>query len=279
MADAEVVEAEGRRPRADDRARRRALHRCACAACASTTSSPRERSLRTDDRGAHAIIATATGEPYVSDFSGNVTELCPVGALTSKTYRFKSRPWDNHRTTTTCMQCSVGCQMHVDERVGAVLRTMSVDRRRRDLRRLAVRPRPLQHRLRHRRAPPHPAAATAQTASGCRSAGTTRSRCGPARCATAIATSGAASVGAIGGGRLLNEEAFLLQHVYRALGVENLDWRSGRQRRAYPGDDRRHARRSRERARASSRSDARPRNSRRCSTCAFAKPSRTRARR
>ena len=99
---------------------------CACAACASTTSSRGEQSLRTDDRGAHAIIATATGEPYVSDFSGNVTELCPVGALTSKTYRFKSRPWDNHRTTTTCTQCSVGCQMHVDARVGTIQRTMSV---------------------------------------------------------------------------------------------------------------------------------------------------------
>src|SRR5476649_1104198 len=85
-----------------------------------------EQSLRTDDRGAHAIIATASGEPYRSDFSGNVTELCPVGALTSKTYRFKSRPWDNHRTTTTCTQCSVGCQMHVDARQNLVLRTMSV---------------------------------------------------------------------------------------------------------------------------------------------------------
>ncbi len=51
-----------------------------------------------------------------------------------------------------------------------------------------------------------------------------------------IAKNGAASVGAIGGGRLLNEEAFLLQHVYRALGVENLDWRGGRQQRAYPGE-------------------------------------------
>jgi NADH-quinone oxidoreductase subunit G len=87
----------------------------------------REQSLRTDDRGAHAIIATATGQPYVSDFSGNVTEICPVGALTSKTYRFKSRPWDNHRTNTTCMQCSVGCQLHVDERGNTLLRTMSVE--------------------------------------------------------------------------------------------------------------------------------------------------------
>jgi predicted molibdopterin-dependent oxidoreductase YjgC len=51
----------------------------------------------------------------------------------------------------------------------------------------------------------------------------------------AIAKDGAGSAGAIGGGRLLNEEAFLLQHVYRALGIENLDWRAGRMQHAHPG--------------------------------------------
>ena len=50
-----------------------------------------------------------------------------------------------------------------------------------------------------------------------------------------IGKNGVASAGAVGGGRLLNEEAFLLQHVYRSLGVENLDWRSGRMHHAYPG--------------------------------------------
>lgn len=193
-----------------------------------------ERSLRTDDRGAHAIIATATGEPYRSDFSGNVTELCPVGALTSKTYRFKSRPWDNHRTTTTCMQCSVGCQMHVDARVSTVQRTMSVpeddaisdgwlcDRGRynigylRDERRLTQ---PL-YRQNGEWIQIGWDDAIALWAKALREA---------------IATNGAGSAGAIGGGRLLNEEAFLLAHVHRALGVENLDWRSGRQYRAYPG--------------------------------------------
>jgi NADH-quinone oxidoreductase subunit G len=194
-----------------------------------------EQSLRTDDRGAHAMIATATGEPYQSDFSGNVTELCPVGALTSKTYRFKSRPWDNHRTTTTCMQCSVGCQMHVDARVATVQRTMSVpeddaisdgwlcDRGRYNVgyvdddRRLTQ---PL-----YRRDGEWIQIgwddAIALWANALRDT---------------IAKNGASSAGAIGGGRLLNEEAFLLQHVYRSLGVENLDWRSGRQHRAYPGD-------------------------------------------
>jgi NADH-quinone oxidoreductase subunit G len=193
-----------------------------------------EQSLRTEDRGAHAIIATATGRPYVSDFSGNVTELCPVGALTSKTYRFKSRPWDNHRVTTTCTQCSVGCGMYVDQRHGVVQRAMSIaeedtisdgwlcDRGRYNLgyvtdeRRLTQ---PLYRRngeltqIGWDDAIELWANALRET----------------------IAERGAAGVGAIGGGRLLNEEAFLLQHVFRGLGVENLDWRAGRQQRAHPG--------------------------------------------
>jgi len=57
------------------------------------TSSQANGNLVVKDRGARDIIATASGRPYRHNFTGNVTELCPVGALTSKTYRFKSRPW------------------------------------------------------------------------------------------------------------------------------------------------------------------------------------------
>jgi NADH-quinone oxidoreductase subunit G len=53
----------------------------------------------------------------------------------------------------------------------------------------------------------------------------------------AIAAKGPTAVGAIGGGRLLNEEAYLLQYVFRALGVQNLDWRAGRQETATPPGD------------------------------------------
>ena len=73
------------------------------------------------------IIATASGLPYRHNFTGNVTELCPVGALTSKTYRFKSLPWDLNRTQTTCTQCAVGCQQFADVRYGKLLRTMLVE--------------------------------------------------------------------------------------------------------------------------------------------------------
>ncbi len=188
----------------------------------------REDSLRTDDRGAHTIIATATGKPYVSDFTGNVTELCPVGALTSKTYRFRSRPWDNHRTTTTCAQCSVGCQMHVDERGNTLLRTMSVpeddaisdawlcDRGRynigfvNDERRVTM---PL---LKHGGAWTQIDTADALDLWA-------------GKLKAAIAAGGASRVAVLGGGRLLNEEVLLLAELHRALGVENLDHRVGMQ--------------------------------------------------
>jgi len=194
----------------------------------------REQSLRTDDRGAHAIIATATGEPYVSDFSGNVTEICPVGALTSKTYRFKSRPWDNHRTNTTCMQCSVGCQMHVDARANTLLRTMSVeeddqisdtwlcDRGRYNIGFVTDERRITQPLYK-------------QNGSWSQIGWDDAIALWATALKETLAAVGPQAAGAIGGGRLLNEEAFLLQHVHRALGIENLDWRAGRQTRAHPG--------------------------------------------
>ena len=46
------------------------------------------------NRGAQSMIATFEDEPYRAPFSGNVIELCPVGALTSTQYRFEARPWE-----------------------------------------------------------------------------------------------------------------------------------------------------------------------------------------
>ena len=53
-----------------------------------------ERSRVAAERAVYTIIATESDRLYVSYFSGSTTELCPVGALTAKTYRFKARPWD-----------------------------------------------------------------------------------------------------------------------------------------------------------------------------------------
>lgn len=62
------------------------------------------------DRGYSSEIATFREEGVHSLLSGNLMDVCPVGAITTKDYRFKSRPWDNpHAADTICTQCAKGC--------------------------------------------------------------------------------------------------------------------------------------------------------------------------
>jgi NADH-quinone oxidoreductase subunit G len=76
-------------------------------------------------RGAQSMIATFGDEPYRAPFSGNVIELCPVGALTSTTYRFEGRPWEIQDVPTVCGLCPVGCNIHATIREGKVKRILS----------------------------------------------------------------------------------------------------------------------------------------------------------
>jgi NADH-quinone oxidoreductase subunit G len=77
------------------------------------------------NRGALTEIATFEDEPYRSPFSGNVVELCPVGALTSTLYRFDARPWDIQNVPTVCTGCAVGCNTSATIREGKVRRILS----------------------------------------------------------------------------------------------------------------------------------------------------------
>jgi NADH-quinone oxidoreductase subunit G len=86
---------------------------------------PGDEALAAVQRGADSEIATLHGEPYTSIFAGNTIELCPVGALTSRTYRFKARPWDLVRTASICSGCAVGCNVEVHSRDESVLRLWS----------------------------------------------------------------------------------------------------------------------------------------------------------
>lgn len=67
-------------------------------------------------RGYKSELRTFTGQPMRSPFHGNITEICPCGALTNATYRFRSRPWDNLETDSVCTHCAVGCNVIVDTR-------------------------------------------------------------------------------------------------------------------------------------------------------------------
>jgi len=77
------------------------------------------------NRGARSEIATFEDEPYRSPFSGNVIELCPVGALTSSLYRFEARPWEIQNVPTVCAACPVGCNVSATIREGKVKRILS----------------------------------------------------------------------------------------------------------------------------------------------------------
>jgi NADH-quinone oxidoreductase subunit G len=81
--------------------------------------------LVAENRGANSIITTFEGRPYANEFSGNVTELCPVGALTSSTYRFLARPWEIQNVPTVCGACSIGCNTYATIREGRVTRVLS----------------------------------------------------------------------------------------------------------------------------------------------------------
>jgi NADH-quinone oxidoreductase subunit G len=77
------------------------------------------------DRGANSVIATFEDEPYRAPFSGNVIELCPVGALTSTQYRFEARPWEIQNVPSICGLCPVGCNITATTREGKVKRILS----------------------------------------------------------------------------------------------------------------------------------------------------------
>jgi NADH dehydrogenase/NADH:ubiquinone oxidoreductase subunit G len=77
------------------------------------------------NRGALSMIATFEDEPYRAPFSGNVIELCPVGALTSTQYRFEARPWEIQNVPSVCGLCPVGCNISATTREGRVKRILS----------------------------------------------------------------------------------------------------------------------------------------------------------
>jgi NADH-quinone oxidoreductase subunit G len=81
-----------------------------------------DRQLTFQERGAGTEVATFTGDPYVGRFTGNIIDLCPVGALTSIPYRFVSRPWDLQNTPSVCGSCPVGCNTELTQREGQLKR-------------------------------------------------------------------------------------------------------------------------------------------------------------
>ncbi|MFF2366515.1 NADH-quinone oxidoreductase subunit G [Streptomyces sp. NPDC058122] len=77
------------------------------------------------ERGALQQVGTGDGDPFESYFSGNTIQICPVGALTSAAYRFRSRPFDLISSHSVCEHCSGGCATRTDHRRGKVMRRLA----------------------------------------------------------------------------------------------------------------------------------------------------------
>jgi NADH-quinone oxidoreductase subunit G len=76
------------------------------------------------NRGSHMEIGTFRDRPLEDAYAGCYADVCPVGALTSKDFRFSSRVWFLSRSASVCPECSTGCNVRVDHKDGAVHRAL-----------------------------------------------------------------------------------------------------------------------------------------------------------
>ncbi|HEX6229235.1 MAG TPA: 2Fe-2S iron-sulfur cluster-binding protein, partial [Solirubrobacterales bacterium] len=170
------------------------------------------------ERGDRSFVGTFDDRPYVGPFHGNITDLCPVGALTSYTYRFRARPWDIEQAGSVCTLCPSQCNVSFtvrDEQVKRVVARDNLDvddgwlcdRGRYGFEMFAAEERVRAPRLRGG-AEPGWEEAIAKAAAGLRAGGE-------------------ASGGIIGDAS--NEEAFIVQRILReALGSPHIDSRISR---------------------------------------------------
>jgi NADH-quinone oxidoreductase subunit G len=100
------------------------LERCIqCARCVRFTEEiSGDSQLAFRFRGAKTQPITFSETKFTSKFSGNVIEICPVGALTNRKYRFRARPWDLQTSAAICTECSNGCSIWFDHRAGKLVR-------------------------------------------------------------------------------------------------------------------------------------------------------------
>jgi NADH-quinone oxidoreductase subunit G len=173
------------------------------------------------ERGDHTYVGTHDGAPYVAPFSGNVIELCPVGALTSTAYRFRARPWEVEEAGSVCTGCASQCNVSYTVRDDdKVLRVLARDNEDVDDGWLCDKGR-FGYEAIH--------SAERVLAPLVRDGGALREvswERALSEAAKALARGGERT-GALAGGRTTNEEGFLLQRLMRdGLGSPHLDSRA-----------------------------------------------------
>jgi NADH-quinone oxidoreductase subunit G len=176
-------------------------------------------------RGNDTQVMTFPDEPFASYFSGNTVQICPVGALTAKPYRFKARPWDLSQRESTCTTCSVGCRTVIQSSRDELLRYQGVDSDPVNWGWLCDRGRfnfeavNSEHRL---------SAPMVKLEAGLtETSWNTALRAAATMVTDALAAGGPDSIGLLGGARGSNEDAFAWSQFADALGVTHRDAQLG----------------------------------------------------
>jgi NADH-quinone oxidoreductase subunit G len=74
------------------------------------------------DRGGRTLVWTHDGKPLANDWSACAADVCPVGALTTKEFRFRRRVWELVKTPSVCPGCNIGCNISIENRDNVVYR-------------------------------------------------------------------------------------------------------------------------------------------------------------
>jgi NADH-quinone oxidoreductase subunit G len=171
------------------------------------------------ERGARQQIGIAEGSPFLSYFGGNTIQICPVGALTSEAYRFRSRPFDLVSTPAVAEHDACGSAIRVDHRRGKVMRRLAGNDPEVNEEWITDKDRFAFHYAKDRLA--HPLVRDEET-------GELRAASWPE--AFTVAARGLQAAGAVGvlpGGRLIAEDAYAYSKFARVvLGTNDVDFRA-----------------------------------------------------
>jgi NADH-quinone oxidoreductase subunit G len=126
QAESRFVEPKVHKPKAVDLGPRIMLDAERCILCTRCIRFTRD--IADDDalgiinRGSYNTIATYPGMPFDNNYTLNTVDICPVGALTSKDFRFQMRVWFLKETKSVCTSCATGCNIVIGSREGKVYR-------------------------------------------------------------------------------------------------------------------------------------------------------------
>jgi NADH dehydrogenase/NADH:ubiquinone oxidoreductase subunit G len=180
------------------------------------------------ERGGETVIDTFPGEQVDAKTSGNICDICPVGALTNRVARFRYRPWEIQKTPSVCTLCPVGCNLRLDERVHTLRRIVARENMAVNDEWICDKGRFLHQYVDH---PERLRTPLVRDAKG----GELR----PAtwdealarvveRLGAVIDEKGASAVGGVASARVSNEAAYLFQKFFRTLaGTNNVDFPDG----------------------------------------------------